>query len=352
MTSRVLLASLAAGALAVPVPVANAASEPAIREITIRPADPVVGPTGSVRLVIEVIAQGVDGRDGVTVKVDPGAPPDGVPAPPVEPVDPPPVDPPPVSPPPLPTPTVVPSVAPSAVPSALPSAVPSVAPSVAPSAVPSGLPSVAPSALPSAVPSAAPSVLPSVAPSQVPPLPAPPPLAPGLAVPGQAPRWHGEQAGAMRRGDGWQTWRFLPEKGLTRYYPSGTWTIVATATGPDGRSVTAYKTFKLRKETRLTSVQATKVAGTKAVRLRGVLTRVDPMGFTDYSPFGNQRMEILHRRDEKSPWRQEAVATTSELGKFGKTVLGPARGQWRARFPGTGHYAAEVSSVEHIGDRS
>ncbi|MFE0155318.1 hypothetical protein ACFWY5_49845 [Nonomuraea sp. NPDC059007] len=338
MTSRVLLASLAAGALAVPVPVADAASEPAIREITIRPADPVVGPTGSVRLIIEVVAQGVDGREGVTVKVDPGAPPDGVPAPPVDPVDPPPV-----TPPPLPAPTAVPSAAPSVLPSVAPSAVPSAVPSVAPSAVPS--------ALPSALPSAAPSVLPSAVPSQVPPLPAPLPPAPGLAVPGQAPRWHEEMAGPMRRGDGWQTWRFLPEKGLTRYYPSGTWTIVATATSPDGRTVTAHKSFKLRKETRLTSVQATKVAGTKAVRLRGVLTRVDPMGFTDYAPFGNQRMEILHRRDEKSPWRQEAVATTSELGKFGKTVLGPARGQWRARFPGTGHYAAELSSVEHIGDR-
>ncbi|MFI6390459.1 hypothetical protein [Nonomuraea sp. NPDC050540] len=348
MTSRVLLASLAVGALAVPVPAANAADEPAIREITIRPADPVVGPSGSVRLVIEVVAQGVDGREGVTVKVDPGAPPDGVPAPPVDPVDPPPVTPPPLDPsPPLPAPTVVPSVAPSA----LPSAVPSVAPSAVPSALPSVAPSALPSALPSVLPSAAPSALPSVAPSQVPPVPAPLPPAPGLAVPWQAPQWQEDKAEPMRRGDGWQTWRFLPEKGLTRYYPSGTWTIVATATSPDGRSVTAYKTFKLRKETRLTSVQATKVAGTKAVRLRGVLTRVDPMGFTDYAPFGNQRMEILHRRDEKSPWKQEAVATTSELGKFGKTVLGPAKGQWRARFPGTGHYAAELSSVEHIGDR-
>ncbi|MFI9556657.1 hypothetical protein [Nonomuraea endophytica] len=348
MTSRVLLASLAAGALAVPVPVANAASEPAIREITIRPADPVVGPTGSVRLIIEVVAQGVDGREGVTVKVDPGAPPEGAPAPPVDPVDPPPLPTPP-----LPTPTAVPSAVPSVAPSAVPSALPSVAPSA--------LPPVAPSAVPSALPSVAPSVLPSVAPSQVPPLPAPlPPAplapaplppAPGLAVPGQAPQWHEEKVQPMRRGDGWQTWRFLPEKGLTRYYPSGTWTIAATATSPDGRSVTAYKTFKLRKETRLTSVQATKVPGTKAVRLRGVLTRVDPMGFTDYSPFGNQRMEILHRRDDKAPWKQEAVATTTELGKFGKTVLSSAKGQWRARFPGTGHYAAELSSVEQIGDR-
>ncbi|MFI6297455.1 hypothetical protein ACIBEJ_38085 [Nonomuraea sp. NPDC050790] len=326
MTSRVLLASLAAGALTVPAPVSTAASEPAIREITIRPADPVVRATGSVRLVIEVVAQGVDGRDGVTVRVDPGTPPDPPPVDP-PPVDPPPVDPPPVDPaPPLPKPSTLPSVAPTPAPSPVPSAVPSAAPSV--------LPSVAPSVPPSPLPS----------------LPAPLP-APGLAVPGQAPRWQGEQAAPMRRGDGWQTWRFLPEKGLTRYYPSGTWTIAVTATAPDGRSVTAYKTFKLRKETRLTSVQATKVDGMKAVRLRGVLTRVDPMGFTDYSPFGNQRMEILHRRDDSDPWKQAAVATTSELGKFGKTVLGPARGQWRARFPGTGHYAAELSSIEHIGDR-
>ncbi|MFC7111583.1 hypothetical protein ACFQQB_71055 [Nonomuraea rubra] len=58
MTRSVLLVSLAAGALTVPAPAASAAIEPAIRAITVRPAAPVVGAQGSVRLVIDVIARG------------------------------------------------------------------------------------------------------------------------------------------------------------------------------------------------------------------------------------------------------------------------------------------------------
>ncbi|GAA4220505.1 hypothetical protein GCM10023075_06730 [Streptosporangium album] len=50
-------------------------SDLVIRSITLNPGAPVVGPTGSVHLVIEVVARGVAGSAGMTVQVDPGAPP-------------------------------------------------------------------------------------------------------------------------------------------------------------------------------------------------------------------------------------------------------------------------------------
>ncbi|WP_157247522.1 hypothetical protein [Nonomuraea typhae] len=292
MTSRVLLASLAAGALTVPLPSATAATELAIREITVRPADPVVRPTGSVRLVVDVVAKGVSGDDGVTIKVDPGTPP----------------EPPPVSVPPTPSPSAPASPTPTPQP-----ATPTPQP-------PAPTPTPTPTSSPPVEATPAPTPTPSARPQRV-----------------------------MRAGDDWETWRFLPEKGLTRYYPSGTWTVTATAKGPDGTSITQHATFKLRRETRLTSIQAAKVPGTKAVRLRGVLTRVDPDGFTDYSPFGNQRMEIMYRRSPASPWEAVAVATTAESGAFTKTVKGRARGEWRAHFPGSAHYAAKLSAIEQIG---
>ncbi|MFI6503476.1 hypothetical protein [Nonomuraea typhae] len=289
MTSRVLLASLAAGALTVPLPSATAATELAIREITVRPADPVVRPTGSVRLVVDVVAKGVSGDDGVTIKVDPGTPPEPAPV--------------------------------------------SVTPAPSPSAP----------ASPAPTPTPTPTPLPTTPIPQTPaPTPTPTPSPPVEAAPAPPQR-------IMRAGDDWETWRFLPEKGLTRYYPSGAWTVTVTAKGPDGTSITRYAAFKLRRETRLTSIQAAKTPGTKAVRLRGVLTRVDPDGFTDYSPFGNQRMEIMYRRTPASPWETVAVATTAESGAFTKTVKGRARGEWRAHFPGSAHYAAKLSAIEQIG---
>ncbi|MEV4017912.1 hypothetical protein AB0J35_46210, partial [Nonomuraea angiospora] len=73
MTRSLLLVSLAAGPLTVPAP--PAAIEPAIRAITVRPAEPVVGANDSVRLVVDVVAKGARGKDGITVKIEPGAPP-------------------------------------------------------------------------------------------------------------------------------------------------------------------------------------------------------------------------------------------------------------------------------------
>jgi hypothetical protein len=74
--------------------------------------------------------------------------------------------------------------------------------------------------------------------------------------------------------DGWETWRFLPDKRLSRFYPAGTWTVTATAHGKDGATVTEYASFQLRRDTKLSEVQVERARG--AVRLRGSLTRVDP----------------------------------------------------------------------------
>ncbi|MGW3370066.1 hypothetical protein ACWDOR_44875, partial [Streptosporangium canum] len=85
MTMRVLLPVLAAGAAALPAGAAAvpARAEPhaavkdlAIRSITLDPEAPVVGPSDTVRLVIEVVARGVSGPQGMTVQVEPGAPPE------------------------------------------------------------------------------------------------------------------------------------------------------------------------------------------------------------------------------------------------------------------------------------
>ncbi|MEU8381980.1 hypothetical protein, partial [Streptosporangium sp. NPDC048865] len=54
MTMRVLLASLAAGAVTLPVPAgapAAAVEDLTIRSVTLRPTSPVVGPADSVRMV-------------------------------------------------------------------------------------------------------------------------------------------------------------------------------------------------------------------------------------------------------------------------------------------------------------
>ncbi|WP_327091858.1 hypothetical protein OIE66_14910 [Nonomuraea sp. NBC_01738] len=346
MTSRVLLASIAAGALTAPMPVSAAATELAIREITVRPADPVVGATGSVRLVIDVVAKGVQDAGGVTIKVDPGDPP-GRTLPPQPHVEAPPAQ--------VEHPAGQPDPRPAAEPQAVtpepaveaPASTP--APAVGEPAPDAGTPAPAvetPTPTPAVeVPSAgvvAPAPAAQAPAAQEPAVPAPDaataPVVGGAAraVPGTA---------GQRRGDGWETWRFLPEKGLNRFYPSGTWTIAATARSADGRTVTEYATFRLRRETRLTSVKTSKVRGAHAVRLRGQLSRIDPQGYTDFAAFGNQRVEILHRRDGARTWDQVAVATTAASGGFTRTVRGVAGGHWKVRFPGNSHYAADQSTV-------
>ncbi|MFG1687516.1 hypothetical protein ACGFNP_45660 [Nonomuraea sp. NPDC049269] len=481
MTRSLLLVSLAAGALTVPIPASSAATELAIREINIRPASPVVGAGNSVRLVIDVIAKGVKGRDGVTIQVEPGSTPDATgsvtsgspitskPSPPG-------------------TGVLAPGPTGSAAAARSAAAAPAPAPRAAVGGhrgalrvaatrpggalrVAAGGPDDASRAqgLPAALlqrtgharlaewsawdapptahdarptqgvrlsttpatqganatpvqgtdttPAQAANTTPAqgtdttpaqgtdtmlaqsgnTAPAQgaktainpvsdaktaINPVPggevAVDRAAGGVntaAEPGRAgwPSWFGPGAwtaarepqprpvnvepalalmpvwrttpGGMRMRDDWQTWRFLPDKALNRFYPSGTWTITATATGDDGTSVTRHQTFQLKRETKLSSVRAEKAGATDSVRLHGSLTRVDPRGYAEYAPFADQRVEILWRAEADDEWERVAVTTTGETGDFAKTVQGRADGFWRARYLGTDHYAPKVSRI-------
>ncbi|MFI7133135.1 hypothetical protein ACIBQ1_46190 [Nonomuraea sp. NPDC050153] len=155
-------------------------------------------------------------------------------------------------------------------------------------------------------------------------------------------------AAPARMADGWETWRFLPDKQLNRFYPTGIWTISVTAKGAGGRAVTEYASFQFRRDTKLSSVRADKLEGTDLVRLRGALRRVDPRGYTDYGPFAKQQLEILWRGDESSAWEQIGQTTTDASGTFETTVTGRSGGLWRVRYPGTGHYASDASKARQI----
>ncbi|MEU4233091.1 hypothetical protein AB0F17_53115 [Nonomuraea sp. NPDC026600] len=405
MTRSLLLVSLAAGALTVPIPASSAATELAIREINIRPASPVVGAGNSVRLVIDVIAKGVKGRDGVTIQVEPGSTPDatgsvtgGSPV---------------TSKPLMPSSGVL---APGPTGSAATGRSAAAAP--APRAAghrgalrvavggPDGASRVQglPAALrqrseyarlavrsdwdtrpardgrptqgvrPSttSVRGANTAISPAlggeaavdpaggvdVATESIragwpewfgpgawaaarEPQPRPVNVEPALAL---MPVWRSTPSG-MRMRDNWQTWRFLPDKVLNRFYPSGTWTIIATATGDDGTSVTRHQTFQLKRETKLSSVRAERAGAPDSVRLHGSLTRVDPRGYAEYAPFADQRVEVLWRAEADDEWERVAVATTGETGDFAKTVQGRVGGYWRARYLGTDHYAPKISRI-------
>ncbi|GAA3239348.1 hypothetical protein [Nonomuraea helvata] len=281
MIKSLLLVSLAAGPLTMPASPPEA--ELAIRSITVRPEEPVVGAYDSIRLVIDVVAKGARGKDGVSVKVEPGAPPGTV-----------------------------------------------LADKVTDEATEPQPPALAPS-LP-----AAPE--PSVE------------VTPGAEL-GAARRALWDAMGilqAPRASEDWATWRFLPDKRLNRYYPTGTWTITATAKGAHGATVTEYASFQLRRATRLTSVTAEEAGRSGAVRLSGSLRRVDPRGYTGYGPFAKQSLEILWRLDESSPWQKAGQATTDASGAFETTVTGRTGGLWRVRYLGTGHYAPDLSKSQQI----
>ncbi|MGP4097775.1 hypothetical protein, partial [Nonomuraea sp. KM90] len=124
--------------------------------------------------------------------------------------------------------------------------------------------------------------------------------------------------------------------------------ITATARGAGGATITEYASFELRRETRLSEVRAEKSARTDGVRMRGSLTRVDPRGLTDYGPFAKQRLEILWRPDEAAAWETVGETTTDAAGAFMGTVQGRTGGYWRVRYPGTGHYASDVSKSRQI----
>ncbi|MER7502569.1 hypothetical protein AB0L05_28055 [Nonomuraea pusilla] len=287
------LAAPAAGAARLPGALAAVKERglgPAVRSISVRPAEPVVGPKDSVSLVIDVVARGAQGRNGVSVTVEPGPPPGPVLSskPPVEDAPPPPA-------PPRPTP-----------------------PRPAPPRPAPGTPAPAPGT------TSAPAPVRTGAPAQL--------------LPRQAARI----AAAPAPAEAWETWRFLPDKRLNRFYPAGTWTVAATVHGTD-TTVTEYATFHLRRESKFTSVRAEKVQG--GVRLRGSLTRVDPQGLGTYGPFGEQRLDLLWRRTAESDWELAGRTTTDAAGAFVGRVRARPGGFWRVRFPGTGHYAAEVSRI-------
>ncbi|MEU3167434.1 hypothetical protein [Streptosporangium sp. NPDC006930] len=193
MTMRVLLASLAAGAATLPVPVgapAAAVEDLTIRSVTLRPATPVVGPADSVRMVIEVVARGVTGPEGVRIKVEPGAPPA------------------------------------------------SANTSFPVTASRSGTPA-----------RPGPGRGPALAPG-----PVPGPASSARLAPGAAGTTSG--GGGSRPGTGWETWRFAPERSLNRWYPAGPWTVSVTAKGADGAEVTGHTGFLLKRLTRFGGVEA------------------------------------------------------------------------------------------------
>lgn len=309
------------------------------------------------KLVIDVVAQGA-ARDGVAIKVEPGAPPKPVTG--GKPIDGGPTFGPVPEVPPAPGPTPTPAVTPvplmTPTPALTPAFTPALTPAVAPPD-PSSPPNPSSPPVPPSLPAAGPPVGAPAADSvpaqqappaqqlgpvqQLPPAPLGRPAvgasAPvGLTVPNGPP---------LRIGDGWETWRFLPSQGLTRFYPSGVWTITATARAEDGSTVTARSTFNLRHETRLAELQIAKVAGARAVRLSGTLRRVDPQGYADYAPFGNQRLEISYRRTEGEEWQRVATADTSATGRFERRLPGRLHGLWQVRYPGSDAYAAELAAT-------
>jgi hypothetical protein len=357
MVKRVFRTSLLVGVVAVPVVVQAppaAAHDLEIHSIRLRPTEPVVRADGSARLVIEVVARGVAGKDGMTIKVEPGAPPrrplpdggrgdlpdteadpeeEGRPSETPRPGRSPEPDPP----------VAVPGPGPGPVPAPRASPAPA-APEESPSAVPGTPVRVRPGFPPVATVEGAGGRVADVAARRT---------VAGTTVTDDAdakPEGAKTMGRAAMLGPEWRTWRFLPEKGLTRWYPMGRWTVEVTATGADGTSVTEYATFLLRRDTRFTGIEsewvpALKPSGEAArekdgrvLRVRGVLNRVDPKGFLDYAPYTGQPVEILHRAGGGA-WARVATAETDAAGRFSRRLRNLEDGEWRVRYAGNNHHA-------------
>ncbi|MFG1703297.1 hypothetical protein ACFLIM_08890 [Nonomuraea sp. M3C6] len=338
MTRSLLLVSLAAGSLTAPVParwpapapvpaaVPPAATEPAIRAITVRPADPVVGAHDSVRLVIDVIAKGAQGKNGVTVKVEPGIPP----APPLS-TKPPVAD--------TPAPAATPTPTENAQPEEPNTGTrPLLDPQPDPVRAEPPDPFRAEPPDPFRAEPPDPFRAEPADPKEGVPPEGKPPAVPPILV------WRVGLPPVARMADGWETWRFLPDKRLNRFYPTGTWTVTATARGQGGATVSEYASFQFKRATKLASVSAEKAARPSGgVRLRGTLTRIDPRGLTDYGPFAKQPVEILWRPDTATTWEQAGETKTDDAGAFVTTIPAHVGGHWRVRYPGTDHYAPDQS---------
>ncbi|MFI7029606.1 hypothetical protein ACIBK1_12980 [Microbispora rosea] len=298
LLATLVLATATTAAAAAPAP---ASGDLAIRSVVVRPSDPVVGPSGSVRLVVDVVARGAD---RVSVVLEPGR----APAEDDEPGE-------------EPGPDVTPSP-----PSGDAVPVPSVSPDpVAPpgATVPATVPGTVPAAVPAAVP------LPGLG---------------GLAsavVPGvTGASRDGRPARRISSGE-WETWRFLPDKALSRWYPSGPWTVVATAVNGRGERVVAHAGFNLRRETEIEGLKVAREGN--GVRVTGTLMRVDPVGKVDYRPFAGQRVRIRFRPEGSSRWKTVGEAVTRRDGWFTARVRADGEGAWRAEYAGTSRYAADAS---------
>ncbi|MEU4833448.1 hypothetical protein [Streptosporangium sp. NPDC023615] len=339
MTIRVLLASLAVGAAALPAgappqpvtvprPVtgtsAAAVEDLTIRSVTLRPPAPVVGPADSVRMVVEVVARGVTGPEGVTIKVEPGAPPGSVD-------------------------TFFPLTA------AHRQARPGRTPASRPGGGPGGEPRPAPRPGHGHGHDRGPALAPGPAP--VPSASARLGAGVGTWAGAEAGAGAGAEAGAGARagtgartapppGGGWETWRFVPEKSLSRWYPAGPWTVTVTAKAADGTGITGYRAFLLKRLTRFGGVEVVRQG--PAVRVTGVLNRVDPQGHLDYAPFPAQPVEILHRPGREHAWTTVAEVVTGPQGRLTRTVQGRTGGEWRLRFEGTSRYAPRTGVVHRV----
>jgi hypothetical protein len=321
MTYGFLFTSLAAGVLAAPIMVQAppaTASNLEIRSITVRPAAPVVRPDGEVRLVIEVQARGVSGQDGLTIEVKPGGRP-GTPGP--------------RPPGPLPLPPNQPGQPAGPVQPVRPAQ---------PGSSPPG-----PETVPESVPEwwEGDGLTPEA-------VPAGPALAPGRPHTGT----YGTGSARLVEPDppqdvttppeeAWRTWRFLPKKALDRRYPAGRWTVTATARDGLGAEVTRYTSFWLKRDTKFADFKVERIGRERAVRVSGRLQRVDPKGFIDFAPYPGKEVEILHRSPGGVQWTRVATATTGDNGRFSRRVAGRTDGDWRARFAGTSHHVAKLSSV-------
>lgn len=261
-----LTVTAVASVIAVTAPVA-ADEGPVIRSITVRPGEPVVRASGSVRLLIDVVARGAYGTGGVTVSVEPGPPSAG------------------------------------------------------------------------AVAVGAPIAIPSV----------------GRIGSGRAPArssrrafgWASERSSG--RASGWETWRFHPETALSRWYPSGRWTVTATARNGLGATTIGYTSFYLRRATELEGVNVNPVD--KGAEVTGTLLRVDPLGRVAYRPFAGQSVTIQVRPAEaegSAEWRTLGTAVTGEDGWFTRHVRGKAGRVWRVNYAGSNHYAPDISAEKYI----
>jgi hypothetical protein len=239
--------------MAAPVP-----DRPVIRSVRVRPRTPVAGPKGTVKLVVEVVARGAAGRDGVTLRVEPGRR----------------------------------------------------------------------------------------------------RHAPASSRRGGRSRTRGRPAATAphtiagaapaRRVPRWEIWRFNPPVGLTRWYPSGRWQVIATARNARGARATASSSFLFKKAAAFGGVRVTRVRKhPRAVRVSGTLTRVDPSGRFDYWSFPRQRVTVQFRKHGGKAWKSVAKARTGRGGRFVRRVK-RARGVWRVVFPGTRHYAPIHTSLRHV----